>query len=330
MTDVNFDKDILEEVKLDQLEQSVVDSIKKLPEERQLRLIEKALGDEKLGLYAEHRMVQIINHNGLPGICGNEDWCNTIGDTKIIVEYKYDNNKNSRESFIESGQFERDYKYKVDENFSRKVIVVFALHKCNLFHIPNDQLIIHGVYMKDDLNAKAGEWHFEYDGKTLKEFCNYIKTGFFYDALNINDMQFLYGEMQNSLDLGIRSKKVFWERIKKNGEIYYYSKAKDEAKLLSPKDLEKQGDNITFMNLKELYFDCNRLCFNTIHVKKNCKKQFYLCVRYNGLIHILRYNKDCTFLPKDFETFDKFLEKILNVLNVQFADKIKKRFVYYG
>lgn len=328
-SDINFDKDILEEIKLDQLEQSIVDNIKKLPEERQLRMIGKALGDEKLGLYAEHRMIQIINHNGLPGICGNEDWCNTIGDTKILVEYKYDNGENSCKSFIETGQFERDYKYKVDENFSRKVIVVFVLHKCNLFHIPNDQLIIHGVYMKNDLDAKTGEWHFEFNGKTLKEFCNYVKTGSFYEALNINDMQFLYGEMQHSIDLGIRSKKVFWERTKSDGEIYYYSKAKDEAKLLSPKDLENYND-IIFMNLKELYFDCNKLCFDSIHMKANCKKQFYLCVRYGGLIHILRYNKDCIFVPKDFETFDKFVKKILEVLNTQFADKIKKGFVYHG
>lgn len=320
----------MNDIELYVLENEVVKTLKKLPQDRQLAVYQKCMSKRIRGLYAEHRMIQVINHSNLPGICGNEDWCDTIGNTKVIVEYKFDNGKNTLQKFIKTGQFERDYKWKVDENFSRQVIVVFALHKSNRFDVKNEELIINGIYTKSNLSDKEGKWIFELDGKTLKDLCNYIESGSFYkDTINIKNAKFLYGEMQHSIDLGIRQQKVFWEATKNNGEKYWYSKASNEAKLVLPDDLRKDTSNIIPMTLDELYFDLYKLSFDCKHQNDNRKKQFYICIKIDDTWHILRYNKYCTFLPQDFEDKTTFVNKLLKVLNIHFSDKIKKGFVYY-
>ena len=323
---IDVDETIKNEIKLDQLRKKAVEILLQLPEEQQLLVYQDIRNGKIKGLYAEHRMIQVVDHTTLPGVCGNEDFCNTIDDNKILVEYKYKNNTNTLSFFTKpNGQFERDYKYKVDENFSRKIYVLFCLHTSNLFEVKPNEMIIKGVYTKENLIDKEGKWTDEFDGKTFQQFCDYVNEGSFYRKnINLNDIEFLYGEMQNAKDLGIRPHKVFWEAYKKTGEKYYYSQA-EFIKSNNDVDFTK----IRYLRLNELFFDLNKLCFDCKHQEDNRKNQFYICIRYKDKLYHLRYNKYCIFYSDDFKDFNTFVMKLLKVLNIHFSEKIEQGFIYH-
>lgn len=323
---IDIDNIIQDEMKLSQLRKQATDALLQLSEEQQLLVYQDVRKKRIKGLYAEHRMIQVIDQTTLPGICGNEDFCNTIGDNKVLLEYKYKNNTNTLALFTKTGgQFERDYKYKVDENFSRKMWVVFGLHTSNRFDIKPNEIIINGVYTKQNLSNKEGGWTDEFDGKTYQQFCDYIHSGSFYrNKINLSDLEFLYGEMQNAKDLGIRPHKVFWKAYKKNGELYYRS----QAKLIKPNE-HIDFSKVKYLRLDELYFDIHKLCFDCPHQEDNRKNQFYICVRHFDKLYHIRYNKYCIFRSEDFKDFDTFITKLLRVLNIHFSEKIEQGFIYH-
>ena len=280
------------------------------------------------------RFWQILNLIGLPGIMGNQDGHFTIinpdggKDIKVFIETKVDNGSNSFDDFKESDQFKNDYQYLVDDITTRPMYVVFTMHKATGLLIETHghdtgEMIVYGVYHKDNLNEEKGYWDHSYDGKTLKEFLYKLSTKKDYvEKISLSTLEFFYGQIER----GTRTCKVFW--TDENGNSFSKSGEFVSVNTLNNPDYKSTNGVIPIKSVKELFDELNKLCFNCIHAKRNRDFKFYICPKINGIVYDTRENdiSDWQFSSEDFKDEDVFTLKLLNVLNKTLQPKLKYRF----
>ena len=280
------------------------------------------------------RYWQILNLTNLPGRMGDHDGHFTLSnpdggkDIKVFVETKVDNGSNSFDEFKDSDQFKNDYQYLVDDINCRSVYVVFAMHKSTGLLIEphghdTGEMVIYGVYHKNDLNSEHGDWDNSYNGKTLKEFLYKLATKEDYvDKISLSALEFFYGQIER----GTRTCKVFW--IDENGNSFTKSGEFVSVNTLNNPEYKSNNGVIPMKSVKELYDELNKLCFNCVYAKRNRDFKFYICPKINGIVYDTRENdiSDWEFTSEDFKDENAFTLKLVNVLNKTLQRKLKYRF----
>lgn len=262
-------------------------------------------------IYCKKRFVQrIVSDEG-----EDIDHKFNLADIHVYLEAKYNNGQNCLKKFIESGQFERNYQYEVDENYCRRNIIVFALHKSNKPYIFTKELFIQGIYIKEYKMDDCGKWINSFNGLSVSQFINIVKRGIFSDnmLLDVNQFTYFYGQKLSNGKEGIRPHKIFYLDTDNEGKPIYKSIANEFMTLDQLNwNLKNNSKNIEPMNFDTLYFDTNKLCYNCKHAKNNAKETFQIYVNFGDFVYKLKES----FYASDFIDKEKLKAKIIRTMRI--------------
>ena len=232
------------------------------------------------------------------------------GDIHCYVEAKYNNGENSLKKFIENKQFERNYKYEVDEKYCRRNNITFCFHKSDKEYIYGHELIVNGVYLKSNKLNDFGRWINYFNGLTMDQFKTIIERYVFSDKvfLDANQFTYFYGQIEADGQFGIRPHKIFHPFVDDEGKLKYKSIANKFMTFNQlTKALETKSNEIKPLSFDDLYFDTNKLCYNCQHVDSNRKKIYQIYVNFGNFI----YKLNESFYAEDFLDKNELNTKIM-------------------